>query len=375
MGEILFLMAGAGPLMLSLTARLAGYKLQRTYLNITLIILTLFAALRFQSGSDWPGYELFFDLVNLEISIISHLKYASDIEIEIGYYVLMRSVKALNGSYYHVLAICSVISGISVYYLYRPIKENTDFAIVSYLGYAYLLLGFEQARQSMGLAFVLFGIAFYLKNDKSIIWLFIIASLGVLFQYSVAIYIFCAVISYLVTRFPRIGRATLTIFFLIALLIRNSNVNLFQFFMLAAFNDTLVSKVNIYEAAPTTTSVLNSIFSVFILLNAILIYKNAKYQDNFRLKFLFNLTAFTLYLSFLVVFILPSFYYFYSRIYTLGSLLLPLTFFFLTSQKKSLIYTGFLVANYVALSLTYFRIIFTYSEQYLPYTPWLFKDF
>ena len=153
------------------------------------------------------------------------------------------------------------------------------------------------------------------------------------------------------------------------------HIKVFQFFMLAAFNDTLVSKVNIYEAAPTTTSVLNSIFSVFILLNAILIYKDAKYQDNFRLKFLFNLTAFTLYLSFLVVFILPSFYYFYSRIYTLGSLLLPLTFFFLTSQKKSLIYTGFLVANYVALSLTYFRIIFTYSEQYLPYTPWLFKDF
>jgi hypothetical protein len=379
MGEFLFLMAGFGPIALSLIARLAGYRLKQVYLISILVILTLFSALRFESGQDWDGYETFFTELDLQLGVTQYFYYggATTSRFEIGFYFLNYIIKLLNGSYFHVLAICSVISGISIYTLYKPIKENTDFAIISYIGYAFLILGFAQARQSIGLAFFLFALASYLHKKRSFLGFLGLASIGVLFQYSVTIYIAMAIMGYFLTRFASFGRVVIFGLLGLAVLVKNLNTNLFEIFMLLAFNDTISEKLVIYNDTLTTGSVLNFIYSLVLLLNAGFVYINTKFQSEFRNRFLLNLTAFSLYVSFLIVFVLPGFYPLYSRIYILGSLLLPLSFFWITSsstkqKKQTAVFSVFLAANYLALMISCFRLFFLLSDEYLPYNTWLF---
>jgi hypothetical protein len=144
-----------------------------------------------------------------------------------------------------------------------------------------------------------------------------------------------------------------------------------------AFNDTISEKLVIYNDTLTTGSVLNFIYSLVLLFNAGFVYINTKFQSEFRNRFLLNLTAFSLYVSFLIVFVLPGFYPLYSRIYILGSLLLPLSFFWITSsstkqKKQTAVFSIFLAANYLALTISCFRLFFLLSDEYLPYNTWLF---
>ena len=336
-------------------------------------ILTAFSALRLESGQDWEAYADFFYQIDTSTGIFNYLRFGSysASQFEFGFFLINYFVKILNGDYYHVLSICSVISGVSIYIFYRQIKEHTDFAIISYVGYAFLILGFSQARQSVGLACFLFALTFYLRSDKSILYFFAFSCIGITFQYSVVIYIFIALIAYLLTRFVRLARFAVVALLFLAIIVKNLNTNLFQYFMLLAFNDTIVDKVNIYEADLSQGGILNFLYSLILLANAIYVYSNSISQTNFKHKFICNLAASSLYLSFLIVFVLPGFYPLYSRVYTLGSILLPVAFYYVGTRKNTISLNMFITVNYVALTISYFKIFYLFSDDYLPYSMWI----
>lgn len=373
MGEFLFVAIALGPIFISLIARIAGYRLKQTYLLVTMLVLTSFSALRFESGQDWGAYENFFKQIDLQRGIFDYLNYRSYSvsQFEVGFYLLNYAIRIINGNYYHVLAVCSIVSGISVYIFFKQIKEYTDFAIVSYIGYSYLLLGFAQSRQSLGLAFFLFGLTFYLRRNKSILYFFAISLIGVAFQYSVAIYLLIGLTAYLITRFVWVGRIAIIIFLLLAIFIKNSNTNIFQFFMIIAFNETIIDKVNIYETDLSQGGILNLLYSVILLFNAFLIYRKSIYEVEFRIQFLFNLAATALYLSFLIVFVLPGFYALYSRVYALASILMPVVFYFIGRRKNDLTLHFFTAINYAALIISYFKIFYLFYDEYIPYNVWV----
>lgn len=375
MGEFIFIIVGLGPLSISLLSRIAGYKLKQTYLFSVFVVLTLFSALRFQSGQDWAAYEDFFNQINLNEGFSDYFQFGSysASQFEVGFFLVNYLTKLVSGSYFHVLALCSVVSGLSVYLFYKPIKAHTDFAIVSYIGYAYLILGFAQARQSLGLACFLFGLTIYLRKEKSIFYILGFSLIGITFQYSVAIYIVVAALAYFVTRFISTGRLVIVALFAIAVIVKNLNINIFQFFMIFAFNDTIAEKINIYEADVTDGGFLNLLYSILLLGNAVYIYTHSLTQTDFRLRFVLNLTATALYISFLIVFVLPGLYPLYSRVYLLGSICLPVAFYYVAQKKRTGMFSVLIAINYLALTISYFKIIYLFSDSYLPYTTWLFS--
>ena len=367
-------MVGLGPICVSIVARITGYKLKKLYLFFSFLFLSIFSALRFQTGQDWYAYEEFFNQLDTHRGLIEYFQNGSysQLNFEFGFYLVNYFIKSLDGSYFHVLAFCSVVSGASIYLLYREMNDHIDFAVVSYIGYAYLLLGFAQARQGLGLAFFIFALVLYLRKNRPIVHFFGIALFGVAVQYSVAIYLIVAMIAYTITRFRMLGTICIAILFSVALLLKNFNTNLFQIFMLFAFNDTIADKVNIYEAELSQGGILNFFYSLFLLVNALYIYHSSGNETEFRVRFLLNLTAMALYLSFLIVFVIPGLYPLYSRVYILASISLPVAFYFMCRRETTLTLNILFVMNYIALTISYFRLFYLLYDEYIPYQTWLF---
>jgi hypothetical protein len=84
-------------------------KLSNTSYALALLLLALFAGLRFEIGQDWDAYETFFDRLDLGENVIE-LYGGSYQQFEIGYYALNYAVKAMGGTYHLVFLVIALFT-------------------------------------------------------------------------------------------------------------------------------------------------------------------------------------------------------------------------------------------------------------------------
>lgn len=164
--------------------RCVGYiksdKEENIYALMVLAYVSVFAALRYETGDDWEGYRLYFDSITLSNGIIDeYLSSPLLLQFEPGYYVLSYVVKIFGGTYSFVNFIsvfaffCALICSISRFEL------RALFVVSIFVGMPLISLYYNQVRQCLALSFFLLAL-----SSKGNIKATLFGLLTLFFQYS-----------------------------------------------------------------------------------------------------------------------------------------------------------------------------------------------
>ena len=159
------------------------FKNNTIFYAIALFSLGIFAGFRFEVGpTDWVAYKQFFDALKLDNDVLD-LYQSKNQQFEIGYYFINYLIKYLGWDYGIVFLASSLFLSFAFYKFTNNSSINKFYVLTIYIGYSYILLNFAQVRQSIAIGFFLLGSYCYLHFRNKFLTL-IIASLGLLFQYS-----------------------------------------------------------------------------------------------------------------------------------------------------------------------------------------------
>ncbi|MDF3828190.1 MULTISPECIES: EpsG family protein [unclassified Pseudocitrobacter] len=158
--------------------------LDKYFYFVAMIILILFAGLRFDTGWDYKGYNYYYDLMPTIDNYFSNIEVFQSIYFEPGFKLLMMLSKSCGLDFYGFQFIVSLICLIIINKAIR--KENSKLLFVFvYFSTCYLFLNMSVIRQGIAVAFLYMAVSSLFDNQKksSVIYLLI----GCLFHFSLII--------------------------------------------------------------------------------------------------------------------------------------------------------------------------------------------
>lgn len=227
---------------------------------LQVLILSLFTALRFQTGYDWPVYQEYYNSVD-----------NSSGSFEVGFATLISVFKYFElsfNSFVFFVSIVEVLLLAEVIKYFFPKQCVLIFAIMFSLADFFLIPMFALMRQGLAVSIFLYGLMLYDKghfNKAKILF-----AVSVVFHLSSILIITC---TYLVIKL-RVSKRTLLIVFILSLLGYLFAFNLIGYFisMVIPYID---QKYEMYMQRDTyNASVLyRTIFSIVSAFTFFLIYK------------------------------------------------------------------------------------------------------
>ena len=339
-------------------------KLSNFFYAIALFLLSIFSGIRFEVGPyDWLGYQQFFNKLNLNNNIFE-LYTKENQQFEVGYYLLNYLVKYFDGDYRLIFISSSLFLSYTLYKFTKNFSINRFYILTIYIGYGYYVLNFAQVRQSIAIGFFILGCNFYLFHRGKILPL-LIASIGLLFQYSSIIYIITfAVVIY--RKNPNINTLLKILFFTgISVYIFSLFIDYYAFIKIispSSFGD----KVEVYEENLTDQGfgqiILAGYFSLLILYLSWNIHK-----INSQKKFIVLFSIYILFVVCLSVFIFPGSYAVFSRALSLAAIFQAYSMALIMENQKRAI-DDIVFASTIVVSFIYlYRAIYLYRDEYIPY--------
>ena len=173
---------------------------RRVYFLVALVIATLFAGLRFETGYDWYAYELFFNAVDDLLSIYKNAYLLVGYSFEPGYSLVNSAVKTMGGGLALVFLIAACIHSVAFgvfacKYSKRPMLVMLGYVSVCYLVGQFIMIRFAVAA---GLMLLTFSCIHQRKFFSAIILFFLALS----FHISVLIFLILPLLS-----LPKLGKA------------------------------------------------------------------------------------------------------------------------------------------------------------------------
>lgn len=342
-------------------------KLGKTIYGAAFFAIAVFAGLGFEMGMDWDAYDRFFSSLNLADNpfVLYFDQNAVSPKFEIGFYLLNYVIKYVGGTYSLVLLLASVFCAYSVYTFTKNFAVNKFYILTIYFTHAFIILHFAQVRQSIAIGFFLLGCTHYLKRRKKLSAL-TIAMIGPLFQISSLIYVFLLT---LVFWWPEKIKSLKGIVVITTILFMVTFVTYFSdaFTAIIYFaNATTVSKIEVYRETQIEQSTSLLFYLAYLSLVVYYIFINIK-DLSLDYLFIFKFAIASLLLSVLMSMIFPGVYAMYSRIYVVASIFQALALSLIFSKKKGLIHDTVFVMTILVSIISYYRILDTYKELFIPY--------
>lgn len=347
------------------------YRAWRWPYALSLLLIALFAGLRFQTGQDWEPYEAFFDRLDLTADPIE-LYYGDERPpfFEIGYYLLNYAVKWLGGSYSTIFLGASLFSAWTVYRLTARFAMNRFYFLAIYFSYSFMLLHFAQVRQSIAIGFFLLGCDYYLRHGRKVPAL-LIAMIGTAFQFTSLMYI---ILLPLVFWWPKLNRMQWLAVGLTAVggaLALAVAVDMYALLAAISGSATSEEKVAIYKETQTEQGSGQRIYAVYLVLVA---WYFARQLRTLRPQALFitKYAIAALLLTALMTGLFPGSYVMYSRAYVAACIFQGFAGALIFNRRKGLLHRTMFAVTLVVSALMFVRLIALYSDEYLPYKMVLF---
>lgn len=331
--------------------------------------ISVAAAVRFQLGDDWRGYEIYYDAIDINIDIVEGY-FSSQLmtQFEPGYYVLAYITKSAGLPYQAIDA----LSVLMFFLVVVRIKQKESIPIIMILfifsGAPYISLYYNQVRQLIAISFLF--LALQSKINRNIIILFITA---MFFHFSSVIFVIIILLS-------KINEKYFQIVFRIFIGLLPLSFALFYFGGVTGYDligqvapDNLQFKVEIYQNEETAVGLLRIIMILFVIVMALFInqkmlkIKDTTITQNIIIKA--SILA-ALFVPHSVMFF-PNSYAFFGRILVFSFLLFAFTGAIFHKQLiKGSISQNSIIPFYALgfLSTAYYVIaLSTYPDDFLPY--------
>ena len=242
---------------------------------------------------------------------------------------------------------------------------NKFYILTIYIGYSYILLNFAQVRQSIAISFFILGCNCYLRSQNKFLPL-IIASFGLLFQYSSIVYI---VVLAGTLFYPEVKRRNLLKIFFVAGLLIFTTIQFTSFYsiIIQLFPESIIGeKIAIYQDNLSEQGSGQIVLAgYFFLLSLYLIY-NLELID-VKERFVLYYAIYISFLCCLSVLIFPGSYVMFSRILSVAAIFQAFAFALLMERTKNVInLLIFMLTTAIAFVYLY-RLIYFYEDEFIPY--------
>ena len=153
----------------------------------SLMLVTAFAALRYQTGYDWLVYEDFFNsTVDLETALYRGIP-PQDRPMEPLFYALNMLIKSIGGSLTLLFAIVAVFNCYIIHAVTGRISDGRSLMWALYFALVFPIAQLSIIRQSLAASFVLLALLMAARGAIVRAALFLVAGMG--FHASVALYL------------------------------------------------------------------------------------------------------------------------------------------------------------------------------------------
>ncbi len=350
------------------------YRTPRWLYGVGLLAIALFAGLRFQTGQDWEPYEAFFDRLELDADPIE-LYYGDSRPpfFEIGYYLLNYAVKWLGGSYSLIFLAASLFCAYSVYRLTARFAINRFYVLAIYFSYSFMLLHFAQVRQSIAIGFFLLGCDYYLRNGKKLPAL-LIALIGTQIQLTSLMYIMLMPVVFWWPKLSRMQWLMVGMAAAGAILTLAYAVDMYALLTAMAGSATSEDKIAIYKETQTEQGAGQRLYAAYLVLVAWYFSKQLKYLPPGSL-FVVKYAIASLCLTALMTALFPGSYVMYSRAYVAACIFQGFAAALIFARRKETLHKSVFALTLVVSTVMFVRLIWLYSDEYLPYQTVLFQHY
>jgi hypothetical protein len=131
--------------------------------RISAIAIALFVGLRFETGSDWPEYELLYDYTSSFFAAIPQ-HYDPNLTVEPGFAFFMSLLRTIDAPFQILLTSVAFFSIAVLWYFARLYTSRPSLVMLWYFGFATLVGQMAAIRQVFAYSFVL--IAFILLDRR-----------------------------------------------------------------------------------------------------------------------------------------------------------------------------------------------------------------
>jgi len=362
---LIYIIPALLPLVFAILYELKIIKNGKFLYGALFFLIGLIGGLRFQTGDDWEGYQDYFYNIDLSYNIVdSYFSNIVNTQFEIGYFFFNYLVKFFGGNYPFVFFIASIFCSYSVYRFTRRFDGNKFYILLIYIGFSFILLHFNEIRQSIAISFFLLGCDYYLKHEKKIPAL-IICLFGLFFQFSAVLYIF---ILLLIFYFP-MGKKYYILAILSLLIIYLISTYLDPFYLISFLLPTSLSfKINIYrEYQQLGRGSGQGMYGVYLFICVMYLLYYSRYLKLPQYQFVCRYAIFSLLITIFVIFAFPANYVMFNRAYVLSSIFQGYAASLILNAKKTSLHKLFFILSISASLIFYFRILYISAANYIPY--------
>lgn len=245
---------------------------------LALFLASIFAAIRFETGDDWSGYEYYYNSIDVESGLVDgYFKNVLMVQFEPGYYFIAYGLRLIDASYSAVNAISVTSLFIALMFSVRRLSVKPYFVVLIFLGLPLISLFYNQVRQSFAIAFVLFAL-----QARSKKFFFILLTISLLFQFSVVVFVVVAVMSRFYKKLAYVI-FNYGMFFMpfLALIIWLKILNPYEFLKIF-IPDNLIFKIELYQEEETSVGVLRFFGVGYLMMVAYLIFNKFKNINKFQ---------------------------------------------------------------------------------------------
>ncbi len=334
-------------------------------------LIAVIAGLRFETGNDWRAYGDYLDMVTVNFNPFEQYLERPELwRFEPGFFLFNYIVKAYGFGISLVMFLASVFTVFSYVRLLNFFRTNIFFASIVYLGYPYLILHFNQIRQSISIAFFLILLHEY-YNKKRSIFLFVFALLALSFHIDVIAFIFILVASEWLGINARLNMNIILFFTLcFAAFINFNAIDAFTTLKFIVPSEYSL-KVDLYSNDDVQFGLTRHLIMIFLVV--IYVYltglKSFAFNGSRKISQIISLTQFSILLSILSAYIFSNSYVIYSRSITMTFILLPVALSNkLFNQNRFSVNDLIIKVCLVIISIIfYFNILYKYKDVFVPY--------
>ena len=328
------------------------------------LLLGVIGGIRFQTGDDWKGYQDFFEYIDVSQNFLEAYEHSLlYFRFEIGYFALNYFFKMIGFNLYVIFIISSLFCALSVYKFTSTINCNRFHIAIVYISFSFILLHFNEVRQSIAIGFFLLGFDYYLRK-KQIILSVLISSIGLFFQVSEILYMFVA---FIVIVFHSNSK-----FNIISIIFMASMLVFFKFFnflnFLAGISiESIATKANLYANDELEAGDGQKYFIIYLIISYAFLVKYSKNLIEYKLKIISNYSSLSVLLTIVIILSFPNNYVMFNRVYVLSSIFLAIGCSIAIQNNKNKITQLMLLLNIVISITFYIRILLLNSKAYFPY--------
>jgi len=357
----------AGVWGLALLSMVVGSFWKRYLFGGQVAVLSLFVALKFETGYDWPVYEMHYLLASMGGSF--------NLRFEVGYELLVLFFSSIGLGFYQFVGLLNIVEMIlvaSVVRYFFPKYSLLLLAIFYAIPDFYLIPSFSLVRQCLAASLFLYGVRWYVEGRRVVAWLMF--GIAVSFHYSVMGALFFGILAFWV----KLNKNTLLVFFVLALSLYMFSIDVARLLVTWAVSYIdpkymIYLERDVYNASLLYRSVY-AISSVFAFACIYVVWSRRSFADEKIARLapsLFRLAMMGVLIP-LLVFGFPTIstrYQYFFSVFTVGICLLALELF---KPRDRLVIA--LVACAVAYVPFYRFLVSPLSVVYVPYQSQIFYN-